>query len=204
MDNREINLGGISKGLSRFDTTFIVRNIGFAPDSITLLLDPVNVDPVTAVEVAPTSFFIAPGDSQKVIFTVFPRLLLNQYYQVGITAQPKSGSAQGSLLKSILFDIVTGVEQNRMQIPTVYSLDQNFPNPFNPSTAIRYGLPNRSHVMLTVFNTLGQEVAQLVNGDMEAGSHEVKFDASGLSSGVYFYRIQAGGFVETRKLLLVR
>jgi hypothetical protein len=81
---------------------------------------------------------------------------------------------------------------------------QNYPNPFNPSTTIRYGLPNRSHVSLTVFNTLGQQVSQLVNGEQEAGYHEVNFDASGLSSGVYLYRMQAGSYVETRKLLLVR
>ena len=83
-------------------------------------------------------------------------------------------------------------------------LSQNFPNPFNPSTAIRYSLPGRSHVTLTVFNTLGQQVAQLVDGEVDAGYHEVKFDASGLSSGVYLYRMQAGGFVATRRLVQLR
>jgi len=85
-----------------------------------------------------------------------------------------------------------------------YRLQQNYPNPINPSTTIRYALPSLSHVTLTVFNTLGQIVRELVNGDMNAGYHEVKFDATGLPSGLYFYRIQAGTFVETRKLLLVR
>jgi hypothetical protein len=79
------------------------------------------------------------------------------------------------------------------------------PNPFNPSTTIHYSLPNRSPVTLRVFNTLGQEVAQLVNDGMDAGYHEVRFDAaSGLSSGVYLYRIQAGDFVQTKRLLLLR
>ncbi len=85
-----------------------------------------------------------------------------------------------------------------------YDLSQNYPNPFNPSTTIRYGLPNRSHVTLSVFSTLGQRVAQLVNGDMEAGYHEVRFDGSKLASGVYLYRMQAGSYVETKKLLMIR
>jgi len=79
------------------------------------------------------------------------------------------------------------------EIPDRYFLSQCFPNPFNPSTTIRYGLPQRSHVTLTVFNTLGQQVTALVQGDQEAGYHEVQFDASGLASGVYLYRLQVRG-----------
>ena len=104
----------------------------------------------------------------------------------------------------VLVDLtITDVGIDRA-VPTTYALQQNFPNPFNPSTTIRYGLPYMSTVQLTVFNTLGQQVALLQNGEQEAGYHEVKFDGSGLSSGVYFYRIQAGSFVQTRKCLLVR
>ena len=72
----------------------------------------------------------------------------------------------------------------------ILSLDQNFPNLFNPSTTIRYGLPNRSQVRLTVFNTLEQEVSELVQGERDAGYHGVKFDAQNLPSGVYFCRLQ--------------
>jgi hypothetical protein len=88
--------------------------------------------------------------------------------------------------------------------PHEFRLNQNFPNPFNPSTTIRYGLPNRSLVTLTVFNMLGQQVVTLVQGELEAGYHEVKFDGSNLASGVYFYRLEAGDFVDTRRLLLAR
>jgi|GEM_PF-2075288 len=102
---------------------------------------------------------------------------------------------------SINATVVTAL---RAEKPLAFELDQNYPNPFNPSTTIRYGLPQRSQVALTVYNTLGQQVAQLVNADMEAGYHEVKFDGSGLSSGIFFYRVQAGSFTETKKLLLVR
>jgi photosystem II stability/assembly factor-like uncharacterized protein len=89
-------------------------------------------------------------------------------------------------------------------VPLVVHLEQNYPNPFNPSTTIRYGLPVRSHVTLVVVNTLGQQVAVLQNREQEAGYHDVKFDGSGFSSGVYFYRIQAGSFVQARKLLILR
>jgi hypothetical protein len=88
--------------------------------------------------------------------------------------------------------------------PVHVELLQNYPNPFNPSTMIRYSLPNRSQVTLTVFNTLGQQITILQNGEQEAGYHEVQFDGAGLSSGVYFYRMQVGEFVETKRLLLLR
>lgn len=88
--------------------------------------------------------------------------------------------------------------------PVRYSLTQNFPNPFNPTTTIRYALLVRGHVTLSVFNTLGQQVATLIEGEQEAGYHEVKFDGSSLASGVYFYRLRAAGFNQTKKLLLIR
>lgn len=91
-----------------------------------------------------------------------------------------------------------------VQTPNAFGLSQNYPNPFNPTTTIRYGLPSRSHVTLTVFNTLGQQVATLVNESEEAGYHDVRFDGSGLASGMYFYRLQAGSFVQTKELLLLR
>jgi hypothetical protein len=114
-------------------------------------------------------------------------------------------SSSGTLYWSDTFaDLVTGVGEAAVPLPKVFALEQCYPNPFNPSTTIRYGLPNRSHVTLTAFNNLGQQVALLQNGEQDAGYHEVKFDASGLSSGVYFYRMQAGDFVQTRKLVYLR
>lgn len=88
--------------------------------------------------------------------------------------------------------------------PESFSLEQNYPNPFNPSTTIRYTLPEKSRVSLTLFNMLGQCLAVLVEGEVEPGSHEVEFDASGLATGVYLYQLRAGAYMETRALMVVR
>ncbi len=89
-------------------------------------------------------------------------------------------------------------------LPLALQLLQNYPNPFNPSTTITYELPASSDVRLSVYDMLGREVSVLVNGMSEAGVHEVKFDGSNLASGVYLYRLNAGDFVQTRRLLLLR
>jgi hypothetical protein len=88
--------------------------------------------------------------------------------------------------------------------PAEFVLLQNYPNPFNPTTTITYDLPMRSRVTLKIFNVLGQEVATLIDGEVEMGRHELRWDASGLANGVYFYRLQAGGLVENKKMLLLR
>jgi photosystem II stability/assembly factor-like uncharacterized protein len=99
---------------------------------------------------------------------------------------------------------VTSAPRSDDRAPSQFTLLQNFPNPFNPSSTIRYGLPFRSHVSLIVFNALGAHVATLVQGEQEAGYHEARFDGRNHASGVYFYRMQAGPYVETKRLLLVK
>jgi hypothetical protein len=98
----------------------------------------------------------------------------------------------------------TAIASNGPNIPQNFLLEQNYPNPFNPSTVIQYGLPQQSHVLLDVYNVIGQKVATLVNENQEAGIHEVHFSGSGLPSGVYFYRLTAGGFVNTLKMILTK
>jgi hypothetical protein len=90
------------------------------------------------------------------------------------------------------------------EVANAFRLDQNYPNPFNPSTTIRYALTQRAVVTMSVYNMLGQEVAVLRNAEEEAGYHAVRFDAAGLASGVYWYRLTADNYTETRKMLLVR
>jgi len=89
-------------------------------------------------------------------------------------------------------------------IPQQYTLSQNYPNPFNPSTQIHYALPEATHVTLEVFNSVGQKVMELVNSQKSAGLHTATFDASGLSSGVYLYKLTTPSFTETKKMLLIK
>jgi hypothetical protein len=89
-------------------------------------------------------------------------------------------------------------------LPTVFALNQNYPNPFNPSTKISFDLPKASNVKLSIFNVLGQEVTVLVNEKMEAGSHQIEWDASARASGLYFYRISADNFTETKKMMMLK
>jgi hypothetical protein len=126
-------------------------------------------------------------------------------YNISVRTDDKTSGTFRGLPSVALFTVsITGVTALVGILPQQFSLVQNYPNPFNPVTTIRYGLPHRSDVKLTVYNTVGQTVTTLVQESQEAGYHEVKFDASNLASGVYFYRLQAGTFVATKKLLLMK
>jgi hypothetical protein len=89
-------------------------------------------------------------------------------------------------------------------VPYEYKLETNYPNPFNPSTTINYSLKNHGSVTLRVYNMLGQQVSTLVNEEQQAGPHSVNFDASRLSSGVYFYSIESGSFRASKKMILMK
>jgi hypothetical protein len=95
-------------------------------------------------------------------------------------------------------------EETSEVIPIKYALEQNFPNPFNPTTVIHFSIPKQSNVKLSVYNLLGEKVAELVNGDFSAGNYEVNFNASNLASGMYVYRISAGSYTSVKKMLLLK
>lgn len=106
---------------------------------------------------------------------------------------------------NVTYTVITSVSENLISgIPSEFNLAQNFPNPFNPSTSIRYDIPVSGNVSLKVYNELGKEVSTLVNSFRNAGSYQVTFDASGLTSGIYFYRLETNAISSTKKMLLVK
>jgi len=143
-------------------------------------------------------------------FTPFPNNFLGHY--IGV-------SANNNIIRSVwtrvdndlpslwtaIIDSVTTVDKKPKEItPSGYLLYQNFPNPFNPKTIIKYEIPERSFVILKVYDGLGNEVVTLVDEEKAAGNYEVKFGASGLTSGIYFYQLKAKEHIETRKMLLLK
>ncbi|MCZ7604053.1 MAG: endonuclease [Melioribacteraceae bacterium] len=126
---------------------------------------------------------------------------------LGVVGQfdPSSPYSEGyQVLPRSLDDFLTPTSVEGEEIPLTYGLEQNYPNPFNPSTTIKFSIPEQGLVTLKVYNLLGEEVITLINNQLEAAYHEVKFDASQLGSGVYFYRITSGDFVSTKKMLLIK
>ncbi len=104
----------------------------------------------------------------------------------------------------VQFGGLTDVKTSEVKTPSNFNLAQNFPNPFNPSTKIEFSLPVKQEVSLKVFNLLGQEIATLLNKEMNEGTYNLNFDASSLSSGVYLYQLRAGNFVQTKKMTLLK
>lgn len=103
-----------------------------------------------------------------------------------------------------LSDVITSVEDQQEIIPTVFKLEQNYPNPFNPSTIVRFAVPEKSNVLIKIYDILGSEVFTLVNEELDAGWYERNFNAGSLASGVYIYRMNAGNFISTKKMLMVK
>ena len=118
------------------------------------------------------------------------------------TGFPHVGSKM--FIDDLSWGTATDLNDNIAITPIEFKLEQNFPNPFNPSTRIQYQVSSITNVSLKVYDILGNEVASLVNEQKPAGIYEVEFDAKQLTSGIYFYKLQAGSFVETKKMVLIR
>ena len=106
--------------------------------------------------------------------------------------------------ESFKVDILTDIEDELTNLPKKFALEQNYPNPFNPNTTVKYSIPQLSFVTIKIYDVLGSEVATLVNEEIPVGTYELSWSAANLPSGVYFYRLQAGSFIETKKLILIK
>lgn len=122
------------------------------------------------------------------------------------TSNPFGVQGQDAYIINFGVDItLTGIDPNiNLQTPKEYKLEQNFPNPFNPTTSINYSIPKSGLVTLKVYNVYGQEVATLVNENKNNGTYSVDFNASNLSSGVYYYELTSGNFVQTKRMMLIK
>jgi polyhydroxybutyrate depolymerase len=169
-----------------------------------------DIDTTDGCTVERISYNHCSGSSRMVFYKVnngghsWPGATVNSFYSGNLNMDINAGVEIWNFVKNFALTPVGIGREPESRIPVSFSLSQSYPNPFNPSTTIRYGIPHQTEVTLAIFNTLGQHVATLVQGEQDAGYHEVRFDGSNLASGVYFYRLQAGSYVETKKLMLLR
>ncbi|MBE2216818.1 MAG: T9SS type A sorting domain-containing protein [Ignavibacteria bacterium] len=156
-------------------------------------LPPVRVDSIVVTVPLTTGAPLASGGSEFATNLVSGKSVL-------------IGVVQGTPDRCIVVEVgdLVGITNNNTGVPSGYNLSQNYPNPFNPNTTFNFGIPTSGNVKLSVMDVLGREVAVLTNEFKTAGSYNVNFDASKLSSGIYFYTLSAGSFKETKKMLLVK
>jgi hypothetical protein len=154
-----------------------------------------------------TPFSIEPNDSAKLVF-IFPlwipeTIYLRETWTDSIVILNNSQN-NNVLVLPALIDFPLSVDNSINNYPKKLVLEQNYPNPFNPITKIKYQIPELSFVTLKVIDVLGNEVETLVNEEKPIGNYEVEFNGYELTSGIYFYRLQAGFFVETKKMILLK
>ncbi len=144
------------------------------------------------------------GDASKFGINLDSVYILAIGFQVR-TIQPNTYAWVEIEMKNFDAGIVTGVSGVRdLSSSSSFQLDQNYPNPFNPTTTINFSVSTTEKVVLKVYDVLGREISTLVNKEMSAGNHRILFDGSKLSSGMYVYRLEAGKYIETKKMLLVK
>jgi hypothetical protein len=144
------------------------------------------------------------GASWTEVNTGFPNTKVNSLAING--SNLFAGTSSSGVWRRPLSEMITSVEEPLAdrRLPENFSLNQNYPNPFNPTTTIAFHLPSSSFVTLKVFNSAGREVASLFDRQLPAGNHRTEWNASGVPSGIYYYRIQAETYSETKKLVLMR
>ena len=180
----EINFGNIAVTDVK-DTAIAIANIGYKELVVTDI-----ICNSSDIEITPRTFTLPPQGGMALSIKVQTR----QTGSINEKMIIKSNSLEGTEEIPIMVNV----------LPIDYQLGQNYPNPFNPYTTIRYQISDIRHVVISIYNSLGEKVSTVLDEVIEPGKHEVVFDASKLSSGIYFYKITAGDFVETKKMLLVK
>jgi hypothetical protein len=218
MNTTEHNFGSIDVNVASKDTTFYLYNLGTAEDSAAVSIDPKSVTPPTALAVTPASALLGPGDSLAITFTFRPRDIIKS--GLGLYAPVvviESRSTPATLQNTMRFRLTGTVDVTEPAgVPARLTLDQNYPNPFNPTTTIKFRVPVLTAgsggsdggvpgiVTLVVYDALGREVAVLVNEAKEPGDYSIGFDAAGLASGMYMYRLTAGPARDTKVMVIVK
>jgi plastocyanin len=177
-----------------------VQNFSFSPQSLTITVGDIvrwtNISGTHNVKADDNSFTSGAAAPAPWEFThTFTAVGNNPYY-----CEPHQGMG---MTGTIIVQNPVGVSDDEL-IAEKFELNQNYPNPFNPSTRINYTIPIASFVNLKVYDIIGNEIAVLVNEEKQAGVYNVKFNAAGLSSGMYLYRLQTESFVETKKMILMK
>jgi hypothetical protein len=189
---------------------FIIPQISTMGDGFTLI-SPITMPPGEnediVVQISPIT--IQPGESENIVVQFSPTTKSN--YTADLVIRPYLDAYNNSVIViATLLGNATGVINNTSTIdkpadlPTEYSLSQNYPNPFNPTTTIQYSIPKDEYVKLAVYDVTGKIVKELANGYKSAGRYNVEFNASGYASGIYYYKIEAGVYNNTQKMMLVK
>jgi hypothetical protein len=155
---------------------------------------------VDGITVVPSASLVSKSDSTGLTTLVYP-----PSFALSTGAHELKVTASGIRLDhAVISKVIVGAVEGYQYVPGSFALAQNYPNPFNPSTTIRFSIGKASPVKLSVYNLLGQLVATLVDGRLDAGEHTATFSAKSLASGVYFYRLEAGNYVSNKKMLLLK
>ena len=205
----------VPNGIAPHFTTEIAVSLGDLPEdsiisTINVLYDTIHYYPNisnlvmdTPIVINSSNHFFISGFSFFMTLTLGPAgfPILNQFQRFLGNWTEWQGSY--FYLKVVVKKIVTDIKPESQLLSTFF-LCQNFPNPYNSQTTISYSIPNNSFVQIQIFDVLGREISTLLNEEKAAGNYKINFNASELTSGVYFYRIQAGEFIETKKMILLK
>ena len=125
-------------------------------------------------------------------------------WSFAIKGQYLFAGTDSTIYRRELTEMITSIDDKKAELPNQIHLSQNYPNPFNPTTIITFDIPARSHITLTIFDLLGNEVSTLLSKELSAGTHSYQWNATGFPSGVYFYQLRAGSYIKTKKLLYLK